>query len=119
MAMTKSERIAHVIEASGYNPASMSRKIGCTSAAIYQWIAGSTHDIKNELLFALADATGFCARWIATGEGPQREEESERTKRLAAMFEQMDERGKQAVFRVAEAESAYAVTPPIKDETAA
>jgi hypothetical protein len=34
----------------------MARQIGCSSAAIYQWIKGDTKNIKNELLFALADA---------------------------------------------------------------
>lgn len=117
--MTKPERVAYAISESGETPASMARMIGCTSAAIYQWIAGDTKDIRNELLFALADATKFHARWIATGEGPERPREDERLARLAELFGTLDERGKTAVFRVAETESAYSLSPDIKDEKSA
>ncbi len=64
-----SERVAHAIKVSGHTPSSVARAIGCTPAAVLQWISGSTKNIKNEYLFALADATGFEPRWIATGQG--------------------------------------------------
>ena len=107
--MNKQQRIAHAIEQSGHTPASMARAIGCSAAAIYQWIKGDTKDIKNELLFALADASRFEARWIATGEGPVRPDDDADRKRLAEIYGTLDERGKAAVFRVAEAEAAYTV----------
>ena len=69
--MDKGERIAYAIKKSEHSPASMARELGCSAAAIYQWIDGTTKDLKNELLFALADKTGFSARWLATGEGPE------------------------------------------------
>lgn len=69
---TKPGRIAYVIEYSGHNPSTLARLIGCKPAAIYQWLDGSTKNIKEPFLFGLADVTGFEARWISLGEGPPR-----------------------------------------------
>ena len=66
------DRVKYAIHESEQTPSSVARKIGCTPAAVLQWISGDTKNIKNDLLFALADATGFEARWIGTGEGPER-----------------------------------------------
>lgn len=66
------ERVAYVLDQSGHSPSSAARIIGCERAAISQWIHGPTENIKNAFLFALADLTGFEARWIATGKGPKR-----------------------------------------------
>jgi transcriptional regulator with XRE-family HTH domain len=67
---TKEGRIAFVLESSGHNPNSMAKLIGCKAAAIYQWLNGSTKNIKENLLWSLADVTGFEARWISNGQGP-------------------------------------------------
>lgn len=119
MDMTKGQRIEHAIAESGHTPASMSRLIDCTSAAIYQWISGQTKDLRNDLLFALADATGFNARWIATGNGPPRPQEDERARKLTDIFTALDERGKSAVFRVAESESTYNQDGPVTPKRSA
>lgn len=66
---TKGERIAYVIKKSGHTPASIARLLGCAPAAIYQWIDGSTQNLKEQYLWGLADVTGFEARWISTGRG--------------------------------------------------
>lgn len=113
--MDKGQRIAYAIEQSGNSPASIARIIGCSSAAIYQWIKGTTKDVKNDLLFDLADATGFEARWIGTGKGPQKKTEGERERRLLETYAQLDERGRAAVQRVAEAERAYVSDPECED----
>ena len=68
----KNGRIAYVIEHSGHNPASMAKLLGCKPSAIYQWLSGSTKNIKEDLLWRLADITGFEARWISQGSGPRR-----------------------------------------------
>lgn len=70
---TKEGRIGFVIEKSGHNPASIARLLGCKPAAVYQWLDGSTKNLKEHLLWKLADITGYEARWISTGEGPQRQ----------------------------------------------
>ena len=106
--MTRGERIAYAIEQSGQTPAGVARIIGCSSAAIYQWINGITKDVKNDLLFALADATGFEARWIGTGKGPERPDGG-KAKKLLDLYRQLDERGQAAVFRVAQSESAFSI----------
>lgn len=66
---TKTGRLAHVIETSGQTPASMARLLGCEPAAVYQWLNGSTKNLKEEYLWKLADISGFEARWISLGEG--------------------------------------------------
>lgn len=73
---TKSGRIAYVIKHSGHVPGSIAKLLGCAPAAVYQWIAGSTKNLKENLLWNLADVTGFEARWISTGEGVRRIEKS-------------------------------------------
>ena len=67
---TLAERVAKAINASGKTPAGIAREIGVSPAAVYQWIQGGIKDLRNENLFALADATGFSARWLGTGDGP-------------------------------------------------
>lgn len=41
-------------------------------SAVNQWLAGITEP-KPAHVFAIADATGYAARWIATGQGPKHE----------------------------------------------
>lgn len=69
---TLGQRVKHAVDESGLTGEQIGVRIGCSREAISQWINGPTKNIKNELLFAFADVTGFRARWIATGEGPQR-----------------------------------------------
>ena len=73
---TKSGRIAYVIEQSGHVPGSIAKLLGCAPAAVYQWIDGSTKNLKEHLLWKLADITGHEARWISTGEGLMKIEKS-------------------------------------------
>lgn len=55
--------------------------------------------------------TGVSIDWILTGAGPNPTGD-QRERRLADIFARLDERGKTAVFRVAEAESAYIIQAP-------
>lgn len=68
---TLHERVARAIKESGHNPSSVAREIGVSAEAVLQWVNGPTKNLRNDNLFALADVTGFSARWIGTGEGPQ------------------------------------------------
>lgn len=74
----KSARIAYAIEQSGYNANSLAAELGISASAIYQWIAGPTKNLKEDLLWGLADLTGFEARWISQGVGPMRIDKCER-----------------------------------------
>ncbi len=67
----KGDRVRYALDKSGHTPSSAAKTIGCKPQAIFQWISGATDNIKNELLYRLADLTGFEARWIALGEGPE------------------------------------------------
>jgi transcriptional regulator with XRE-family HTH domain len=104
-----SERVRHAIEQSGHTPSSVSRVIGCTPAAVLQWISGDTKNIKNDLLFALADATKFEARWIGTGNGPMRPVSTlnHRADDLLNNYAKCDERGRITILTVAEREASY------------
>lgn len=62
-------RVGYALEKSGHTPSSAAAKINCKPQAIYQWIHGPTKNIKNDLIFKLADITGFEARWITIGKG--------------------------------------------------
>lgn len=66
-----SERVALAIEKSGHYPSSAAKALGVSAEAVLQWISGTTKTIKAENIFALADLTGYSARWLATGVGPQ------------------------------------------------
>ena len=66
---TKVGRIGFAIKQSGHSPASISALLGCKPAAVYQWLDGSTKNLKEHLLWKLADITGYEARWISLGEG--------------------------------------------------
>lgn len=68
---TLAERVTKAIETSGNTASSVARQIGCSPEAVLQWMNGSTKNIKNEFLFALADITKFNARWLGTGDGPE------------------------------------------------
>lgn len=69
---SKAGRIGFVIERSGYKPATIAPLLGCKPSAIYQWLEGRTKNLKEHLLWKLADITGYEARWISQGEGPMK-----------------------------------------------
>lgn len=117
---TLSERVTKAINESGYNASSAARAIGCSPEAVLQWMNGPTKNLKGEFLFALADLTGFEARWIATGELPERTtDKDQRKEKLNGLYDQADERGKTAILRVAELESTYSVKKDHPAERAA
>lgn len=68
---TVHDRVKHAIEKSGHTATSAARELGCTPEAVLQWMNGTTKNIRPINLFPLADITGYSARWIATGDGPQ------------------------------------------------
>ncbi len=69
---TKGGRIEYAITQAGYNPNSIAAELHISASAIYQWIDGTTKNIKEDLLWKLADLTGFEARWLSQGTGPMR-----------------------------------------------
>lgn len=109
---TLSERVVYILNHTDLSPSEIARRIGCKPQSISQWKNGNTANLKNDLLFAFSDVTGFEARWIATGRGPQRMEDSEKERALLDLFRHTDDRGRDTIIRVAQAERApYLVTP--------
>lgn len=104
---TLAERIAEAIAYSGKKPAQIARECGVRSAAVSLWLDGSTRNLRMEYLFALEDATGYSARWIGIGQGSKLKMGDPRKNALNALWDNTDERGKDNIFRVAEAESHY------------
>lgn len=95
---TKSGRIAFAIEQSGHVPGSIAKLLGCAPAAVYQWIDGSTKNLKEHLLWKLADVTGYEARWISTGEGSMKIENSIR--HAAAVLTAMEPEARYTAVRL-------------------
>lgn len=109
---TLAERVAKAIDASGKTPAGIAREIGVSPAAVYQWIQGGIKDLRNDNLFALADATGFAARWLGTGEGPMVDcYGSAAVKHIMAVMENLPPAEQTKLARLADAFS----DPPAND----
>lgn len=65
------EAVDHFEDKGGKIP-DLAAKLKVSRSAIYQWLDGSTKNLKNEVLFDLAKETGFSAEYIATGKGIKR-----------------------------------------------
>ena len=117
---TPSDRVTKAIKESGHSATSAAKEIGCTPEAVIQWMNGPTKNLKGDFLFALADLTGFEARWLATGKLPERTADKDTRKdKLSALYDQADQRGKDAILRVAQIESSYSVDAEHPQERAA
>lgn len=75
--MERYERIAKAIAASGKRKIEIAAACGISASAVTQWVSGESKSMKPENIYALAKATGFSAKWLAIGEGPERESTDE------------------------------------------
>jgi len=75
--MERHQRITKAISASGKQKQQIAKECGVSNASVSQWLSGDSKSLRPENLYALAKATGFCAMWLAIGEGPERPEDSE------------------------------------------
>lgn len=75
--MERYERIAKAIAASGKRKSEIALACGVSASAVTQWVSGESKSMKPENIYALAKATGFQAKWLAIGEGPEKELASE------------------------------------------
>lgn len=69
--MTIAQRLAEASQKTGMTQAAFAKQLKVTRSAVHQWESGATKYVRPEHLFAVADATGFSARWLATGKGPR------------------------------------------------
>jgi transcriptional regulator with XRE-family HTH domain len=76
--------------------AEVARRCGVSKPTVSQWTNGSTQNLKSQHLFALADATGFSARWLGTGQGPRLAERviSEDERLLLERYRKLDDDNK-------------------------
>ncbi|QEY62518.1 helix-turn-helix domain-containing protein [Metapseudomonas lalkuanensis] len=74
--MERHERIAKAIAASGKKKGEIAAECGVAASAVTQWISGESKSMKPENLYALAEATGYRAEWLAIGKGPERDEDA-------------------------------------------
>lgn len=68
---TLAGRIVERRQELGLTPAHLAHAVGVSISAVLQWENGKTKNLKNEYLFALADALNVSPRWLATGRGPK------------------------------------------------
>lgn len=72
--MELSERIQRAIKVvidSGRDQRYIADYCGVSPGSVTQWKNGLTKNLKFDNLYRLADLTGYSARWIAIGEGPE------------------------------------------------
>jgi transcriptional regulator with XRE-family HTH domain len=74
--MDLGERVAKAIVFSGQDDRRIATAVGVSPQAVGQWRNGRIKNLRMDNLFALADSTGFSARWIAIGKGPERTNEA-------------------------------------------
>lgn len=60
---------AAIDDVPGMTGASLAKEIDVSKAAVYQWINGSTKNMRPTNLFRAADALKINPRWLITGEG--------------------------------------------------
>lgn len=68
---TLAERIKEIMEATGLTTQQLADVCECTYQAVKKWETGASTSIGGEHLIALAEKTGYEAKWIITGKGPK------------------------------------------------
>lgn len=68
-------RVAKRINFLGVRPAAVAREAGMSRAAVAHWANGGCRNLAMRNLFPVAKALRCSPRWLATGEGPEEEEE--------------------------------------------
>lgn len=104
------QRVKKAIEESGVSPEDVRASCKLKSIqAVYAWMRGDVKNLRNDNLFALADLTGFEARWLGTGKGQEKQPSNPREASLLEKYRAADARGQDMIQRVAESQSSYAV----------
>lgn len=71
MKETFADRLRDVIRDTGKSQAELARLVGRTRSTVNQWL-NTDNNPTPENLFALAEGTGYSARWLATGQLPKK-----------------------------------------------
>jgi len=99
-----SERLAAAMAAKGMTTAELARAVGFTYQAIRKLETGASKDMMAGHVFAVSDALGVSARWMATGKGAMKDGQaamaSPAITRIAEALEGLDEEGRRALLVV-------------------
>ena len=68
---TLAERIKEIMLATGLTTQQMATVCACSYQAVKKWENGTSASIDGAHLIALAEKTGYEAKWIITGKGPK------------------------------------------------
>jgi transcriptional regulator with XRE-family HTH domain len=71
--MSRADRIKLALTESGISQKEVAQKCQVSAAAVSLWVTGHTRSPRSDYAFTIAKLTGFAARWLANGEGPQKE----------------------------------------------
>lgn len=103
--MSIGKRIRQLRGAHKLNQDKLAEICGATKSAVSQWESDATRPTLANII-ALQARLGFSMDWLISGMGDD-PGDSEQTRRLTELYAALDARGKAAVLRVAESESAY------------
>ena len=94
------KRIADLRAESGQTLAAVGKAIGVSGAAVQQWEAGASKNIKLANLAGLAAHFRVSMRWLVSGEGERKVEEtqSEFEHQVLALFRQLGADGQHAAL---------------------
>ena len=102
-------RIKQARKASRMTQAQLAERLGVDQTTVGRYERG-VREVSLDVLYAMATLLKADLLGANTGEEP------ERVKRLIDLYENLDDRGKDTVFRVAEAQSVYGVGRGAKGE---
>ena len=93
-------RIAELRAEKAQTLATVAKAVGVSGAAVQQWEAGSSKNIKLANLTRLAEHFGVSIRWLVSGEGPRQPEEAGTAfeSQALALFRQLGPDGQHAAL---------------------
>lgn len=117
--MSVAERIADLLRETGRSQTEIARAAKVGRGAISAIVRGRTKNPQPDHLFAIADAFGVEARWLATGQGPKyRETSLSREQRdWLNMYEQLPPDKRQAARAILDPRGEYRIDDPAKQNS--
>ena len=92
------DRLQHIMDEMGWSQAELAREMGCTRAAVNNYMSGFSKKVDPTFAFRLQDKHRWNARWILEGEPPARIEPlTPREEALLAKLRALPEERRRAV----------------------
>ena len=63
--------VAKELADQGVDQTEIGRRVGVSKSAVSKWLDGTVKNLKLDNLYALEEAFGYSAHWLATGHGPK------------------------------------------------